>query len=99
MSYDYAASMQGIRSAWRALEQTAHRIAAGSVGARKTPLPGAGVDPITGKKPADSDSSVMKLDIAQAMLDLHLAKIGVQVNTRVMAVEQELDRDTLDILA
>jgi len=81
------------------MEQTAHRIAAGSVGARKTPPPGDGDEPINGNKPAASDSAIMKLDVAQGMVDLQLAKIGVQANTRVIAVEQELDRDTLDILA
>jgi hypothetical protein len=98
MAYDYAASVQGIRSAWDNLAQTAHRIANGSVSARKTPVPGAGNHPVTGK-PAEPGSEVMKLDLPQEMLHLALAKIGVQANTKVMAVEQELDRTTLDILA
>lgn len=99
MGYDYAASVEGVRSAWRNLGQTAHRVAAGSVGARHTPPPGAGPDPISGKAPADGDSVVLKLDVAEEMLNLNLAEIGVKANTRVMAVERELDKETLDILA
>ncbi len=98
MAYDYAASIQGIRSAWNELAQTAHRIAIGSVNAPKTPPLGAGNDPITGKA-KEAASSTAKLDIAGEMLNLNLAKIGVQVNTRVISVEHELDRSTLDILA
>jgi hypothetical protein len=98
MAYDYATSVQGVRSAWNTLAQTAHRIAAGSVNARKTPPPGAGNGPITGKA-KEAASTTAKLDLAEEMLNLNLAKIGVQANTRVISVERELDRSTLDILA
>jgi hypothetical protein len=99
MSYDFAASMQGVRAAWDALDRAAHRIAAGSVQARRTPPPGAQKDPVSGRQTSGTGDDTMKLDLAEEMGNLQRAKIGVQVNTRVMAVERDLDRDTLDILA
>ena len=99
MGYDYSAAVEGVRSAWRSLEQTAHRIAAGSVHAKHLPPPATGPDPISGNQPVESDSVDFTLDLAGEMLNLNLAEIAVKANTRVMAVEHELDRDTLDILA
>ena len=98
MAYDYAASVQGVRSAWDALAQTAHRVVAGSVNARKPAPPGAVSDPVTGKE-KQAESSTARLDLAEEMLNLDRAKISVQANTRVMSVERELDHSTLDILA
>jgi hypothetical protein len=99
MSYDFAASMQGVRAAWDALGQTAHRIANGSVQARRTPPPGVREDPISGRQMSGSGDDTFKLDLAEEMGNLQLAKIGVQANTRVMAVERDLDKDTLDLFA
>jgi hypothetical protein len=97
MAYDYSLAVAGVQNAWRHLEQTAHRIAAGSVGAKHTAAPGSSPGPVTGQKPAEGDSVHLKLE--EEMLNLTQAEIGVKANHRVLATERELDQDTLDILA
>ncbi len=97
MSYDYSSSIEGMGAAWRSLERAAHRIAAGSVSARREPTPGAVRDPLQGGVSPDSDT--LKIDIAKELLDVDQARIAIKANTRVVSIESELDHEILDILA
>jgi hypothetical protein len=99
MSYDYSCSLEGVRAAWRTLDRAAHRIAAGSVGAQHVPPPGVGKDPLSGGEDVDTSPAIMRVDLAGELWAVGQAKIEVKANLKVMSVERELERDTLDILA
>jgi len=96
MPIDFSASVQGVRAAWDSLGRIAHRVAAGSVGARHERPPGVGSDPLTGGEPA---SSTMQLDIAGEMTALIQVKTEAKANLKVLSVLDELERESLDILA
>jgi hypothetical protein len=98
MSCDYSASVVSVGAAWRTLAQAAHRIAAGSVNARREPVPGS-EDPISGREVSDSAPSHMQIDLAEELAKVDQSKIEIKANLRVMSLEAELERDTLDILA
>ena len=98
MSFAIGSAVQGVCAAWSTLNQAAHRIAAGSVGAQHVPPPGTGRDPISGKKTENSGSS-MKADLVQELLTVDQAKINAAANMRLISTESDLEQDTLDILA
>jgi hypothetical protein len=98
MANVHSNSWQGVQSAWRNLNQSAHKIAAGTVNARRASVPGAAAsNPDRGKAKASDDT--VKVDIAEELTKARQAKIDASANLRVMETERELERDTLDILA
>jgi hypothetical protein len=96
MPIDFSASVQGVRAAWDNLGRIAHRVAAGSVSARHNRPPGVSGDPLAGGEPA---SSTMQIDIAGEMAAMSQAKIEAKANLKVMSVLDDLERESLDILA
>lgn len=96
MAIDFSASIQGVRAAWDNLGRTAHRVAAGSVNARHERPPGVSGDLLAGGEPA---TSIMQIDIAGEMTALKQSKIEVEANLKVMSVLDDLERESLDILA
>jgi hypothetical protein len=97
VSYDLSSSIEGVRSAWRSLEQAAHRIATGSVEARRQPVPGGEIDPLPAGPSGDQDT--VKIDLAKELLDMDQARIAIKANLRVVSASRELDHEILDILA
>jgi hypothetical protein len=96
MPINFSASVQGVRTAWDNLGRIAHRVAAGSVNARHDRPPGVRGDLLAGGEPA---SSIMQLDIAGEMAAMSQAKIEAKASLKVISVLDDLERESLDILA
>jgi hypothetical protein len=84
MSYDYSISLEGIRNAERSFEQTASRIAAG------------GLPKSNESVPADS---LFLSDYAAELIAIDQAKTALKTNLRVISLQQDLERKTLDLFA
>jgi putative ABC transport system permease protein len=77
-------------AAGRALAEECPRIIAAAPAVSKS---------LVGRWESNNTTMAVLGKAAEEMLNLNLAEIGVKTNTRVMAVEHELDQDTLDIPA
>jgi flagellar basal body rod protein FlgC len=95
----YSISAAGVSAAWNTLNQAAERIATGSVGAQPDQGRAGGSDSVTGDKSQQSASSSAPVDLVTELLKVQQAKIDAEANLQVMSVQQQLDRDTLDLLA
>jgi hypothetical protein len=95
----YAISAEGARAACRTLDQAAQDIAAGSVNARRDPAARPGIQSVSGVKSQEGDSHSGKVDLAGELNKVDQATMDAKANLRVMSVQQQLDHDTLDLLA
>jgi hypothetical protein len=86
-------SAEGLSAACRTLNEAAHRIAAGSVNARRDLTQGAG------SNSQEIASSSVKVDLLTELLTVKHAKIDAEANLRVMSTQQDLEHEILNLLA
>ncbi|MGD0309274.1 MAG: hypothetical protein ABSC02_08285 [Acidobacteriota bacterium] len=94
-----AISAEGVRAAYRTLDQAAQDIAAGSVNARRDPAARPGTQSVSGVKSQEEDSYSGTPDLAAKLYEVDQATVAAKTNLRVLSVERQLDHDTLDLLA
>lgn len=97
MSYDYSISLNGIQTALRTLEQAAQRIAVGNAFVKQI-----NNDKATSSLNTDYSDSVSfsgTLDYVRELLAVNQAKIAVKANARFISLQQELERETLNLFA
>jgi hypothetical protein len=88
MSYDFAVSMEGIRTAQRSLSDAAQKIA--NVNSSATQK----------EQGTDQDDVTLSggIDLAAALLQARQAKIAAKANMNLLSTEHELEQTAIDMI-
>jgi hypothetical protein len=88
MSYDYAVSMEGIRTAECSLSEAAHKIANFNLSATQKEQ----------ETDQDSVSWSGNVDLADALLQAKQAKITAKANMNILSSEGKLEQTAIDLI-
>ncbi len=99
MSDSYAISLEGIRAAEQRINTAARNIASGRSERQpvESPAPSDLVE-LSSAGPVTGSSSSSLVDYATEIVTIIEARIGLEANLKVTASQQQLDRNTLDLL-
>ena len=95
MGYDYSVSLEGVRGAERRLNQAALKVS--RMGAQCLPESRGAAGRTAAAGTADRLSLSNGAEIAGAMVEARQATITGQANLRVIAMQMELEDETLDL--